>query len=383
MADDQQQISVLILGGLGMIGRCFLQYLCQYNLASHIRIVDKVLPQMAFLSAEQEKLVAGSDSRVEYLQGNLASPEHAERAFTPSGKCANIGNFQLVVNLAAMTEYGRPDEMYKVYIYELRVLCAKIAASKSVERYIEVSTGQVYAGDSKTPAKEDTPCKPWTSIAKYHLMAEEALKAIRGLNYCVLRLANVYGPGDKAGLMPRVACAAVYEHVGETMEFLWGEELRINAIHVQDVAALLWHLLCGGSDVGQIYNGVDDSDLTQGEFNKIVEQVFKVKMNCRGSITSMIASMKIEEIVEEANHGHMEPWTELLTQSKIDYTPVSPYLVQELLSSKHLCMDGSKVKATEFTLSCPKLTKDLVVDSIKYWAKMKLFPSLKHPEFLA
>lgn len=379
---DEQQISVLILGGLGMIGRSFLQYLCQYNLASHIRVVDKALPQMAFLSPAQDKLVS-SDPRVEYMQANLASQEHAERAFTPSGKCAALPNFQIVVNLASMTEYGRPEEMYKVYTLDLRVICAKLAAAKSADMYVEVSTGQVYAGESKsTPAKEDAVCKPWTTPAKYHLLAEEAIKKIPGLNYCVLRLANVYGPGDKAGLMPRMACASVYEHVGETMEFLWGEELRINAIHVQDVAALLWHLACG-AEPGHTYNGVDDSDLSQGDFNKIVEQVFKVKTNCRGSITSMIANMKIGEIVEEANHGHMEPWTELLMQSKIDYTPVSPYLVPELLSSKHLCMDGSKVKASGFNLSCPKLTKDLVVDSIKYWAKMKLFPVLNHPEFVA
>src|SRR3989338_4804807 len=110
MSEDSQ-ISVLILGGLGMIGRSFLQYLCQYNLASHIRVVDKVLPQMAFLSPEQNKLIT-ADPRVEYMQGNLASQEHAERAFTPSGKCAGIANFKIVVNLASMTEYGRPEEMY-------------------------------------------------------------------------------------------------------------------------------------------------------------------------------------------------------------------------------------------------------------------------------
>jgi hypothetical protein len=35
LSEEQQQISVLILGGLGMIGRSFLQYLCQYKLATH------------------------------------------------------------------------------------------------------------------------------------------------------------------------------------------------------------------------------------------------------------------------------------------------------------------------------------------------------------
>lgn len=44
--------SVLIIGGLGYIGRFLALYIQQNNLASEVRIVDKVLPQLAWLAPE-------------------------------------------------------------------------------------------------------------------------------------------------------------------------------------------------------------------------------------------------------------------------------------------------------------------------------------------
>ena len=45
---------VLILGGLGHIGRTFLKYLVQENLASYIRLSDKAIPITAYCSKEIE-----------------------------------------------------------------------------------------------------------------------------------------------------------------------------------------------------------------------------------------------------------------------------------------------------------------------------------------
>ena len=44
--------SVLIIGGLGYIGRFLALHIHQHGLASDVRIVDKVLPQLAWLPAE-------------------------------------------------------------------------------------------------------------------------------------------------------------------------------------------------------------------------------------------------------------------------------------------------------------------------------------------
>lgn len=50
MADEKP--SVLIIGGLGYIGRFLALHIHQNELASEIRLVDKVLPQLAWLAPE-------------------------------------------------------------------------------------------------------------------------------------------------------------------------------------------------------------------------------------------------------------------------------------------------------------------------------------------
>ena len=44
--------AILIIGGLGYIGRFLALYIEQNKLASEVRIVDKVLPQLAWLAPE-------------------------------------------------------------------------------------------------------------------------------------------------------------------------------------------------------------------------------------------------------------------------------------------------------------------------------------------
>jgi dTDP-D-glucose 4,6-dehydratase len=63
--------NVLILGGVGFIGRNFCEYLIKNNLVATIRVVDKVLPATAYLSASHKEIFA--DGRVEFKQANLVS----------------------------------------------------------------------------------------------------------------------------------------------------------------------------------------------------------------------------------------------------------------------------------------------------------------------
>jgi dTDP-D-glucose 4,6-dehydratase len=63
--------TVLVLGGVGFIGRTFVAYLVDNNLASSIRVVDKVLPATAYLSESHKKVF--TDPRVEFKQANLVN----------------------------------------------------------------------------------------------------------------------------------------------------------------------------------------------------------------------------------------------------------------------------------------------------------------------
>lgn len=51
--------SVLIIGGLGYIGRFLALHIQKNALASEVRVVDKVLPQLAWLAPEFEEACSG------------------------------------------------------------------------------------------------------------------------------------------------------------------------------------------------------------------------------------------------------------------------------------------------------------------------------------
>jgi dTDP-D-glucose 4,6-dehydratase len=371
----EEATSLLVLGGLGFVGRHFVKYVVDYQLASYIRVVDKRVPAMAYLTADFRQIF--SHPSVEFVQANLNNDIHLERAFGKSERFN--GRFNMVVNLAADTTFSRPLEFYEETIVAVRTKCARQAAEVQVDKYIEVSTTQVYAGSSKSKAKESDKIEPWTNLAKAHAAAEVAVAKIASasvLDHCVLRLPIVYGPGDTHGLMPRITVAAVYAKTKERMELLWGEGLRINTVHVQDAAAALYHLLCSGTK-GETYNLVDKGDTSQGSLNAVLEQVFPgLKTGYYSGITSMLAQTQMDELVEEANGGHMGPWQDLCKECGISVTPLDPWLEKELLYNHHTSIDGSKLEATGFEVSCPQVTKDLVLDAIQYWTQLDKFPPL-------
>lgn len=135
--------NVLVLGGVGFIGRNFVKYLVDNNLAAKIRVVDKVLPAIAFLGKDHQE--AFNNPIVEFMQGNLTSAgkkklfillahittAHNRKKIKKLKKCTcktNIkliiciikesvariytipgGKFNFVFNLAAETKYGQTD----------------------------------------------------------------------------------------------------------------------------------------------------------------------------------------------------------------------------------------------------------------------------------
>jgi len=357
----------LILGGIGFIGRNFVKYLVDNKLASYIRVVDKVLPPTAFLGkAHQEAL---ESENVEFKQGNLTSPPSIERMYTIDGGA----KFNIVFNLAAETKYSQTDEVYKEKVLDLSVKCATEAVKQGVDRFVEVSTAQVYEPKKKA-SKEDSSAKPWTGIATYKLQAEAALKKMDGLKLNIVRPAVVYGPGDSAGISPRLICGAVYRHLGEKMKFLWSADLRLNTVHVYDVCKALWHVATR-CPVGQTYNLADKSDTTQGSINKHLESIFKIKTGFMGTMVSNVAKVSMRTVTEEINDKHLKPWSELCKNEEITNSPLTPYLDQELLYNNPLSVDGSKIESTGFTYDYPNLTEALLREQVAYFVDLGLFPS--------
>ena len=203
--------AVLLLGGCGFVGRHLVALLVKAGVAK-IRVVDKLMPAMAFLTPEHKEAFAMP--AVEYKQADISKPAGVDKAFEGGG-------FDFVFNLTydAIT-YGETDEVYQQRIVDVVTRVGMAAKQHGVKRFVDLSTAQVY--DSKEKASDESATlKPWTKQAVFKLRAEAILRDVPGLPLVVLRAASVYGPADVHGLSPRVLCAAVYKHLGEKMKFAW------------------------------------------------------------------------------------------------------------------------------------------------------------------
>ncbi|KAJ3130243.1 hypothetical protein HK098_004290 [Nowakowskiella sp. JEL0407] len=366
---------ILVLGGVGFVGRNFVSYVIENDLADYVRVADKVLPATAYLSERCKKVF--EDSRVDFKQANLASAASVERIFT-----LESGEFDYVFNCAAETKYGQSEEVYEEKVYLLSVTVAKEAAKRNVKCFVEMSTAQVYESDKK-PSTEASKLKPWTLLAKYKLRAEEELRTIPGLNYVVVRPSIIYGPGDQLGITPRLIMGAVYKNLKEEMKLLWSKDLRIHTVHVYDVSRALWFIAAtkeenggrsGPVKVKEVYNLCDKNDTDQGKVNEFIKKIFGIETGFQGTAINLYAKLNLEAVTEDVNDTHLQPWSDLCKAGGILNTPLTPYLDKELLKEHPFAVDGSKIESEGFVYEVPQMTLDGLKNVISEFVDIGIWP---------
>ncbi|KAF9922523.1 hypothetical protein FBU30_007344 [Linnemannia zychae] len=362
--------TVLVLGGVGFIGRKFVAYLTENDLASEIRVIDKVLPQTAYLN----KRCQVAFEKVEFMQANLSSEASIERSFNR----ADGSNFDYVINCAAETKFSQPEEIYEERIYRLSLNCAREAVKRKIKVFVQFSTGDIYESDG-SHSKEDSKTKPWNVMAQYKLKVDNELQNMPGLNLIILRPAVVYGLGATGGLTPRLICGRVYKHLNQKMEFLWTKDLRINTVHVLDVAKAIWHTCnwyVSSERTGSvIFNLADDNDTDQEAVNEHIRAIFGIETGFQGKLISQMAKLNMKGATEDINEMHLAPWSDILKAHSIKSSPLTPYLDQELLYNNAVSLDGTKIcTMTGFTYDHPKLTEQSLRDIITDFQDLGIWP---------
>ncbi|KAH7022591.1 hypothetical protein EDB80DRAFT_13006 [Ilyonectria destructans] len=377
MAENEKP-SVLIIGGLGYIGRFLALHIHQNNLASEVRLVDKVLPQLAWLAPEFTEAC----SQDKFMQADASRPEALARIFDR----ADGKEWDYVFNCGGETRYSQEDEVYKLRSLNLSIAVGTEAAKRKVKAFVELSTGMVYKSDS-SPSKEGDKLKPWSRIAVFKLQAEEELAKIEGLNLVIVRLPHVYGPYASQWVATALTMARTYQHLEAEMKWLWTKDLRTNTAHIDDVTRALWGTAAwydagkAGWDEGSmgknpVFNVVDKGMTSQGTVAVIIGELFKIETGFQGQLISTFARLNLDSVVDDVNDELLGPWADLLADAGITRPgPLTPFMEKELLKDTDLSMDGSRLeKLLGFEYTKPALTKEMVEEVIESYKRMNWWP---------
>ncbi|MCG8564113.1 MAG: GDP-mannose 4,6-dehydratase [Desulfobacterales bacterium] len=181
------------------------------------------------------------------LNHDLGAIGSGIRAFRPN----------VVVNFAAQSMVGQsweyPDHWYRTNVLSSVGLVEKLASCDFLEKYIHVSTPEVY-GNCRGQVVENTQYAPSTPYAVSRAAFDMHLSALhrsKGFPVVFTRAANVFGPGQQ-----------LYRIVPKAMvSFLKGERLPLHGggrsvrsfIHIEDVCKATLGII-GRGEPGQIFH---------------------------------------------------------------------------------------------------------------------------------
>ncbi|KAK4565532.1 hypothetical protein LTR86_004149 [Recurvomyces mirabilis] len=379
--------AVLIIGGLGYIGRFLALHIHTNRLASTLRLVDKQLPQLASLAPEFQEACSNDN----FLQADASREQSQARIFDiPPRPDGTKQEFDYVFNCGGETRFSQEDEVYKLRSYQLSLTTGQEAARRGVKAFIEISTGQVYNPNSKPQKENDKTSKPHTKQAKWKLAAEEELAKIPGLRLCVLRMPHVYGPYAGRWLGTQLALARVYQsrEPKETMKWLWGSDLRTNTLHVEDAARAMWLAATWRrqndrlpnsptSSERIVFNVVDKGATTQGQMAQIIKAIFGIETGFQNALVNTFARLNLEHVVDDVNDDTLDDWADLQEAAGIKENggPLSPFMEKELLRDADLSVDGSRFGAVVgFRPKHERITRQEVEEVIESYRRMKWWP---------
>ncbi len=143
----------------------------------------------------------------------------------------------------------------------------RAAGERGVKRVVYSSASSAYGPPRAVPIPEDHPLHPIAFYAATKAAAEMLLRGLAGsygYSYAILRYMNVYGPGQRIGVMPAVARSLL---AGERPRLTGDGSQGFDFIHIED---------CARANVLALRAAVDGEDFnvghgTSASLNEVVE----------------------------------------------------------------------------------------------------------------
>jgi len=195
----------------------------------------------------------------------------------------NIGSADIMIHLAgpssgpasAKDPEGTIDISNKVTFNILRV-CEQL----SIKRLLFASSMAVYGNPSKLPVDEKSICKPISYYGIAKLSSEHIIQAFckpSNLEYSIIRLFNIYGPGQDLTRMDQGLVSIYLSMLLNDKSFVIKGKLdRVrDLIHIDDVINSIITVMFSNAGVNQIINVCNGSPVTIDELAKILIKYFE------------------------------------------------------------------------------------------------------------
>ena len=235
---------VLVTGGCGFIGSHFIRLLMERHPSTEVVNLD--LMTYAANPANVEDV--SGDPRYTFIQGDIADPKVVAEAMEGVTHVANFAAESHVDrSIHGAVDFIRTD------VLGTYVLC-EAAKANGVERFLQVSTDEVYGSIDVGSFTEEHPLEPSSPYSASKAGGDlQALAYMHtfGLPVIITRGSNTYGPNQyPEKLIPLFVTNALD---GQKLP-VYGDGSQVRDwIHGRDHANGILHALLGGTP-GEVYN---------------------------------------------------------------------------------------------------------------------------------
>lgn len=249
----------LVTGGAGFVGGTYVRHLLETS--DHQVTVFDALTYAGSLERLHDLI---DDPRLSFVHGDVADPGDV---------AAVVTGHDVIVHFAAESHVDRslldPTPFERSNVRGTEVLCAE-AARVGVERFLHVSTDEVYGPIEQGAFDESAPLCPTSPYARSKARSDEiALAQHRehGLPVIVTRSSNQFGPWQ---FPEKLIPLFVSRLLGGRLAPVYGDGLqRRDWLHVLDNCSWIDATLERGA-VGEIYNIAGHNERTNLEVADLI-----------------------------------------------------------------------------------------------------------------
>jgi dTDP-glucose 4,6-dehydratase len=260
MADERRFDHLLVTGGAGFIGSCYVRDVLGRRDGTRITVLDK----LTYAGNEANLVAVRSDpelaARLTFVRGDIADPEVVGPL---------VASADALINFAAESHVDRsilePEAFLRTGVIGVHVLLEACRTATGRPRFLQVSTDEVYGSVPEGHAREDAPLAPRSPYAAAKAAGELLVRSYvitHGIDAVVTRGANTYGPyHHPEKLIPLFITNAI----DDLPLPLYGDGLqRRDWLYVSDHAAAVDHVLRRGVP-GETYNVVGGEERANRE----------------------------------------------------------------------------------------------------------------------